>query len=298
MQAHSSGAGQLKCQLSAMGMLLRAIVSLRLSRPHHGDVLFKARLRAGKRAEKEAELKQGSPSCLEAAWKWTNRCEQLGLDGDIVEKDGACTFTPSSEVCAAKATGVIDWATGPDACKDYDVGEYPPKASLRCLYDARRKPLSASAAAAAATAAFAPVPGSAAATQGPSTPAAATPDPPAATPDPPAATPDPPAATPDPPAATPDPPAGTAMDGGMLDAPEITFAALPDEYSGDDMYSRTAQEEDQADPACTAGEEEMLQEELADVERQVMAELDALEAEIADGGEESVMGMAIDDLDL
>eukprot|EP01047_Picozoa_sp_COSAG01_P107586 COSAG01_NODE_36582_length_515_cov_2.930288_1_plen_46_part_00 len=44
----------------------------------------------------------------------------------------------------------------------------------------------------------------------------------------------------------------------------------------------------------------MLQEELADVERQVMAELDALEAEIVDGGgaEESVMGMAIDDADL
>ena len=156
MQAHSSGGGQLRQQLCAMGMLLRSIVSVRLARPHHGDALSRALIRSRARAAKEQELKQGAPSCVAVAWQWTHRCCDQGLDGDMKETDGKCTFTPLDAECPSYATGVCGWQEGEDACDDYDPAEYPPVASPRCLYDSRRKPLPTVQATAAAVAAFAP----------------------------------------------------------------------------------------------------------------------------------------------
>jgi hypothetical protein len=297
MAAHSSGAGQLSCQLSAMGMLLRAITSLRLARPKHGDVLFKALLRSQKRAKKEEALKVGSVSCLEAAWAWTKRCDETGLDGDIVESsEGTCTFTPTTSVCVAgaDAANVINWATGTEACKDYDATEYPPKASYRCLYDVRRKPLPTAAATAAATAAFAPVPPIPGAAGAASTPAAAA------------------AATP-PTAPAPVPATDRDADGGggdadggadgsdgldadMLAPPDQSFVSLPSDEDIDLMYSQAAGADDANDPRCISGNEEAMREELAELEAEVIEQLDLLESEIVDGvSDDKVVGMPVDD---
>jgi hypothetical protein len=274
-------------------MLLESIVAVRLARPGHGDVLFKALLRARGRAKLEEPLKQGSYSCLKAAWTWTRRCCDENKDTTIIETDGACTVTevrayplqravlrkalsiscPHTHcthvslqggvvcvqldtTCPTKEAGVCAWQAGPDACKDFDATIYPPRASFRCLYDVRKKSLPDSAARAALSQLHEErqVAAAAAAAAGGADPQPA----------------------PAPGGEGEGEGEGEGAGAGAGEGEGDPFAALPDEEEVDATYSPVEGELDHLNPACTEPESE-LQEELDGLEQQLNDEYNRLE---------------------
>jgi hypothetical protein len=82
----------------------------------------------------------------------------------------------------------------------------------------------------------------------------------------------------------------------MLAPPDQSFVSLPSDEDIDLMYSQAAGADDANDPRCISGNEEAMREELAELEAEVIEQLDLLESEIVDGvSDDKVVGMPVDD---
>eukprot|EP01047_Picozoa_sp_COSAG01_P011423 COSAG01_NODE_499_length_16240_cov_43.337092_15_plen_818_part_00 len=138
--------------LSAIIHHLRSLAPSKIARLNVGKVLEWSERRFKRNWVNNQDRIDRALECLTVGEAWTWRCchgDGRATPYTVSDINGKCTSElESADDPVCPSLDICGWKTGPDACVDWDPATPGYTAGLRCMFDARSKPMKEAAAAA------------------------------------------------------------------------------------------------------------------------------------------------------